>query len=164
MDEVRFWSLVDEMGGDPTQAGCHRLYLALRRLEPEEIIAFEDRLSEVLYRMDLRSIAKQRWRDVSDPVWLPRLPFISADSFLYARCAAVAEGRETVEAVLADHRRFRRTWDTDAERLLDVAREAYEDASGRDWPDDHIGPYCYETGSNPAGGWNREGLPPGNPQ
>lgn len=164
MEEERFWSLIGDMQGDGSEAGRHRLYLALRRLQPDEILGFQDRLAEVLHRLDLRSIAKQRWRDVSESRWLPRLPFISADSFLYARCAALAEGRATVEAVLADHSRFRRAWDTSAEHLLYVAHEAYEGVSRREWPDDHVSPYDYETGSNPAGGWKREGLPPGNPQ
>ena len=164
MGEATFWSLITQMRGDATEAGCHRLYLALRQMTPDDILSFEDRLAEVLHRLDLRSIARQRWRDTADPRWLPRLPFISADGFLYARCAAVAEGQATVDAILADHRKFRRRWDLDAERLLNVPREAYEAASGRPWPEDHLSPHSYETGSNPAGGWNREGLPPGNPQ
>lgn len=165
MDEDRFWSLIDELGGEVTDASWHRLYRALRRLEADEILAFEDRFAEVLFRLDLRSVAKQRWRDAADPRWLPRLPFISADNFLYARCAAVAEGRQTVEAVLTNHRRFRQTWNTEeAERLLSVSQEAYESATGQPWPDEHVSPYDYETGSNPDGGWKREGYPPGNPQ
>lgn len=164
LDEGRFWALIGEMRGDPTDAGRHRLYLALRRLPPSEIIAFQDRLAEVLHRLDLRQIAKQRWRDVSEPQWLPRVPGISSDGFLYARCAAVVGGRATVEAVLASPRAFRRTWDLDAQGLLYVADEAYQGAAGMPWPEDHVSPHDYETGSNVDGGWRRDGYPPGNPQ
>ncbi|WP_425581195.1 DUF4240 domain-containing protein [Terrabacter carboxydivorans] len=74
-------------------------------------MAFEDRLAEVLQRMDLRPIARQGWRDVSEPWWLPRVPGISSDGFLYARCAAVLQGRETIEKIVADPRRFTLRWD-----------------------------------------------------
>lgn len=59
---------------------------------------------------------------------------------------------------------FAQRWDFGAERLLYVAVEAYEAAAGRPWPEDHVGPLSYETGSNPDGGWRRGGYPPGNPQ
>lgn len=78
MDEAEFWFLIAEMRGDAAEAGCHRLYLALRQRAPDEILSFEDRLAEVLHCLDLRSIAKQRWRDTADPRRLPRLLFISA--------------------------------------------------------------------------------------
>ena len=155
MNEDRFWSLVDELQGDVTDVGCRRLVLALRRLDADEILAFQDRLAEVLFRLDLRSIAKQRWRDVEQPRWVPRLPFISADGFLYARCAAVAAGRSTVEAVLRDHREFRRSWDLGAERLLYVGEQAYVAAAHQPWPMERTSMFDYETGSNPAGGWAR---------
>ncbi len=164
MDEAEFWRLIAVMEGQADDAACHRLFLALRRLEPEQIVAFQERLGEVLHRLDLRGLAKQRWRDTGTPRWLPRLPIISADGFLYARCSAVASGRETVEAVLRDHRKFARPWDLGAERLLGVAEEAYEGAAGRTWPEEHVLLFDYETGSNPDGGWKRAGYPPGNPQ
>lgn len=111
----RFWLLIEELGGEITDASWHRLYRAVRRPEPEEILAFEDRFAEVLFG------------------WI---------------------------FILADHRRFRRTWSFDAERLLTVSHEAYEAASGRPWPEDHISPHNYETGSNPDGAWKRENYPP----
>lgn len=164
MDEAEFWSLIALLEGRADDEACHRLFLALRRREPEQIIAFQERLGEVLYRLDLRGLARQRWRDTGTPRWLPRLPGISADGFLYARCSAVASGRETVEGVLRQHRTFARAWDLGAERLLFVAQEAYEEAAGRTWPEEHVLMFDDETGSNPAGGWQREGQPPGNPQ
>ncbi len=45
-----------------------------------------------------------------------------------------------------------------------MAPDAYEGLTGRDLSEDHTTPVSYETGSNPDGGWQREGYPPGNPQ
>ncbi|WP_088285881.1 DUF4240 domain-containing protein [Kineosporia sp. A_224] len=167
MDEDRFWELVAVLGGRADAESCHRLYLELRRTDTDTVVAFGQRLHEVLHRLDLRSIAAQRWRAAQEPWWMPRIPGISADGFLYARCAAVGEGRATVEAVLADHRLFKRRWDMDGEFLLGVVPEAYAGCSGRDWYHDHHGRadlLDYETGSNPDGGWRRDGFPAGNPQ
>lgn len=165
MDEDRFWDLMAATGGRRDPAGLDSLLVALRRLEPEEIRAFSDRLAEVRHRMDLHSIARQPWSDVSDPDWVVTEDgYLSADGFLYARCDAVAHGRATVEGILADHRRFARPWDGGAERLLYLAVEAWEATTGRAWDYDRRAPVSYETGSNPAGGWVRDGFPPGNPQ
>jgi hypothetical protein len=46
----------------------------------------------------------------TEPRWLPRLPGISADGFLYARCAAVLEGKQVVDDILANPRTFKRRW------------------------------------------------------
>ena len=106
---------------------------------------------EVLRRLDHRVIAKQKWRDVSEPRWLPRIPGISADGFLYARCAAVLQGPEAVAGIVEDPRRFRTRWDDSAEALLYVAGEAWEAVTGRTY--EHQSPINYETGRNPDGGW-----------
>ena len=164
MDEDQFWSFIGELGGSTDEPSMHRLWLRLRRTDdPELILDFYDRLCEVLHRLDRREIAKQRWRSTEQPWWAPRMPGISADGFLYARCAAVAEGRQTVEAVLRDSRAFRRRWSW-GEELLFVAPKAYEATARREFPYDRDTAYSYETGSNPDGGWKRAGSPPGNPQ
>ncbi|AEE47203.1 hypothetical protein Celf_3087 [Cellulomonas fimi ATCC 484] len=103
--------------------------------------------------MDLRVVAQQRWRDISEPSWLPRIPGISADGFLYARCDAVLHGPETVAQIVAEPRTFRRRWDVRAEALLFVAQRAWEARTRRQWDDTRVPPFSYETGSNPAGGW-----------
>lgn len=150
MDEAQFWDVIAAAGGSADDESIHRIWLRLRALPEEAIVAFDDRLAEVLRRLDHRVIAKQKWRDVSEPRWLPRIPGISADGFLYARCAAVLQGPETVAAIVADPRRFRTRW-ASAEPLLFVASEAWEAVTGRTY--EHQSPISFETGSNPEGGW-----------
>ena len=153
MDEAEFWKIIALARGSADELDLHRIWLQLRKTDPDAIIGFEDRLAEVLHRMDLRPIARQGWRDVSEPRWLPRVPGISADGFLYARCAAVLQGRDVVEQIIAEPRRFKRRWDVSAEALLFIAREAWEARTGRQWDEARVSPLSYETGSNPAGGW-----------
>lgn len=154
MDEDDFWRVISAAGGSAGKEGLHRLQEVLTNLAPEEILGFEDRLGEVLFRLDHRQIAKQPWRDVHEPRWPPRLPGISADGFLFARCAAVLEGRETVAAITADPSRFKRRWDTRAEGVLSVAATAWEAKTGSELNPDRTPPFDYETGSNPDGGWH----------
>ena len=153
MDEAAFWEIIALARGSSDEQDLHRIWLHLRKSEPEDILAFEDRLAEVLHRMDLRQIARQGWRDVSEPWWLPRIPGISADGFLYARCSAVLHGRAVVEQIMAEPRTFKRRWDVSAEALLSVAPEAWEGRTGRPWDYERESPFSYETGSNPDGGW-----------
>jgi hypothetical protein len=154
MNEDEFWAAIALTGGKADEADLDRLGTHLRGLTAQDILGFQDRLSEVLWRMDLVDVARQPWRDVSEPDGLPRIPGISADGFLYARCAAVLQGRRTVEAILADPAVFERRWDTGAESLLYLAEEAWQAATGAPFDEDREGPYSYETGSNPAGGWD----------
>jgi hypothetical protein len=77
---------------------------------------------------------------------------MSADTFLYARCAVVLAGRERYLQVIEDPAAFRAFTDVasqDADLLLDVASEAYEEATGEEWS--HVEPFDYETGSNQEG-------------
>ncbi len=151
MDEAQFWDVIAAAGGSADDQSIHRIWLRLRALPQDTIVGFDDRLAEVLRRLDHRVIAKQKWRDVSEPRWLPRIPGISADGFLYARCAAVLQGPEAVAGIVEEPRRFRTRWDESAEALLYVAGEAWEAVTGRTY--EHQSPINYETGRNPDGGW-----------
>ncbi|MBY8872345.1 DUF4240 domain-containing protein [Micromonospora sp. PLK6-60] len=74
---------------------------------------------------------------------------LSDDSFLYARCAVVVAGRSAFASVLdnpANFARFTTAEAAHAESILDVASDAYQEKTGRDW--DHVEEYDYETGSN----------------
>lgn len=153
MEEDEFWRIIALAGASADDEDLHRISLHLRSLDADRILGFQDRLAEVLFRMDLHEVAKQKWRDVSELPWLPRTPGISADGFLYARCSAVLEGPQMVAAIVAEPRTFRRRWDVDAEGLLNVGVDAWEAATGLPYDYDREAPYSYETGSNPAGGW-----------
>ncbi|MEU7907248.1 DUF4240 domain-containing protein [Actinoplanes sp. NPDC049118] len=139
MTREEFWALIGSRSGDDDFAA---LTDELATRDAATIIAFEDRLSEVLHALDTPAHAKAAR--------------VHSDWFLYVRCAAVAAGRETYEAILArpaELRRFRRR---EAELLLAVASSAYERGTGRLW--EHETALSYESGTNPA--WGEPPSPP----
>lgn len=72
---------------------------------------------------------------------------ISADDFLYARCAVVAEGRNYYEKVLNDSSQMPE--DIVFEPLLYLADDAFEMKTGI--PFNYVPTYNYETQSNKLG-------------
>ena len=147
-----FWKHIALLNGRADEPGCHRLYLALRRVDAAIVGDFQERLAEVLFHLDMRALSKQKVRDVDESRWRPRIP-LSDDAFLYARCAVVAAGRAVYQGVLDDPGRFAGRWDLGAEHLLNVAPDAYKGVTGREWDWAQGTRYDYETGSNPTGGW-----------
>ena len=159
MDEDEFWDLVSLLEGRADPDGVERLTAALAQRPPEEIEGFEDQLAEALHALDTRAHFTQPVRDAEDGAVGEPLA-LSDDSFLYARAAVVAAGRDVYRRVAADPAAFAGTWDLGAEILLSVAEDAYEQATDLAW--DHEPPVSYETGANTAG-WSRTpgpALPP----
>lgn len=70
----------------------------------------------------------------------------SADTFLYARCAVVANGRDFYRTVIEDSNQFPEN--VDFEILLGVARRAYQEKTGEVYA--RLPRSVYETM------WNRE--------
>ena len=126
MDDVRFWALIDQLDWqrDDADGVVAPLVAALTASSLEEIAAFEEHLARKLYALDGRAWAREMgegwWGDGDAPM--------SVDAFLYARCAIVAEGRETYEAILADPTLMLK--DLDFEPLLYVAETAWEAKTG----------------------------------
>lgn len=149
MDEAEFWRLVDQLSGSASRRNIQRLMSVLERRTPGEITGFADRLALLLYTLDRRTLADQPFADSE----VKNGPVLSgsADAFLYARCAVVVAGRPTFERALNVETEFARAWDLGAERLLEVAPEAYRRATGHEW--DHEETVSYETGSN-SEGWD----------
>lgn len=104
------------------------------------IYIFADRLSMKLYLLDTRAHAE---------AYAARDPehFISADDFLYARCAVVAEGKAYYEKVLNDPSQM--PDEIVFEPLLYLADDAFEMKMGI--PFNYRPTYNYETQSNKAG-------------
>jgi hypothetical protein len=142
-----FWEMIRRLSGSADPEAVEGLTAVLARIDATAITGFADRLAEALHALDRRSLAEQPFRDTEAPDG----PVVSesADGFLYARCAVVAAGREMFERVLHDESAFARPWDLGAEGLLEVAPEAYERATGREW--DHVEPVSYESAANDAG-------------
>lgn len=122
-DELRFWSLIDQLGGSADDAAVARLRDALTGSTPDEIEAFDRQL-----QAHLASLEQPRY---AGPI--TQLPGIagSDDAALFARCAIVAAGRETYTAILEHPELVDRPWDIfGADLLCAVAADAYGAVTG----------------------------------
>lgn len=144
IDEEEFWPLVEGLGRDPGDEDFHRLTARLATRPEAEITGFEDRLARVLWALDT-------------PAHFAAAGTCSGDGFLYARCAVVAAGRRAYERVLRRPAALERFADEEAEMLLYVAEQAYEQATGLLW--EHETEVSYETGSNTVAWGETEAEP-----
>ncbi len=108
----------------------------------EEIQQFDDILASKLFALDTKAHAAE----IGEGAYREGELF-SADMFLYARCAVVANGRDVFEAVIGDPSSFPK--DLEFESLLYVAAAAYEKKTGDDYT--HSPKPSYETYSNREG-------------
>lgn len=139
--EGDFWLLVDKIdwskkGGENKLKPVVKL---LAKMPVSSIFLFADRLSAKLYALDTRAHADAYAKN--DPEH-----YISADDFLYARCAVIAEGKEYYEKVLQDSNQM--PDDIVFEPLLYLAEDAFEMKMGI--PFNYRPTYNYETQSNQA--------------
>jgi len=150
MSEKTFWSLVDlldwsQSGND--QAVVAPVVRALAKLASQGIRHFEERLATLLYQLDTHEHAKH----IGEPSYVDAESNFSADGFLYARCAAVANGRDFYAAALADPGCMPK--DIEFEALLGIASSAFEVKTGESL--DYQTGCSYESFSNLAG-WKLE--------
>ena len=118
MEEATFWGLIQQLdwictGSD--EAVVEPVVAALTAMPVEEIHAFQETLARKLSALDGRS-----WYEQAGPE--PDL--LSGDSFLYARCVVVANGRSFYEGVLASPSKMPK--DMEFESLLYMAQRAEE--------------------------------------
>lgn len=115
---------------------------------PDEIVfIFEDKMAELLYRLDSPEIARRTYR--TDRCF-------SGDAFLYTRCVALVNGRAYYNKILDGRKKLDK--DKEFEAILSVparawARKHHKEPS--EYP--HTASPCYETGSNEAC-WSKENL------
>ena len=143
LTEDGFWQLIEQLdweqeGND--NAVIEPLVQALANMPIANIHQFEDILAEKLWLLDTRAHAEASIRDQEKD-------YLSVDGFLYDRCCIVANGKALYEEVLHDPSQF--PTGLSFERLLSVARRAYERKTGKTWM--HIPRKSYETYSNEAG-------------
>lgn len=148
MDEATFWKIIalfdwDETGDDDAVMAPARA--ALLKKSPEAICAFDDVLAEKLYALDTRAHCRAAYAGELDPD--DGDEYVSADDFLYLRCAVVANGREFYEAALRDPKEMPR--EIEFESLLSLAVECYEEKTGKTY--EHTSPLSYESFSNREG-------------
>jgi hypothetical protein len=128
MEEATFWELVQQL--DWTHTGddervVQPVVAALARMPVDEIHAFQELLARKLYALDGR-----RWaREAGSLIWWGEPNSLSVDSFLYARCVVVANGRSFFERVLANPEQMPK--DMEFESLLYIAQRAEERKIGR---------------------------------
>ena len=112
--------------------------------EDAEIFEFENLMSELLYALDTRKLAKQCREKIGS---------FSEDGFLYSRCVALINGETYYRIALRG--KFPRMWTMEFESLLYVAPRAWarkHQKNESEYP--NIPPVSSETGSNKKG-WKK---------
>jgi hypothetical protein len=169
VSEDTFWNIIalldwDNAGDD--DAVMRPAIDALVRMTEDDICAFEDMLAEKLFAIDTREHARHTYEgelDVDNGD-----EYISADDFLYRRCAVVASGRAFYERVLANPSATPKN--LEFESFLYMVHTAFEEKTRREY--DHAAPVSFESFQN-AAGWaptektrpgrfTSERIPPGN--
>ena len=111
-------------------------YLSLK--DDRDIFKFEDLMSELLFALDTKKLAKQCLRTSK---------YFGEDSFLYSRCVALINGVIYYEEALSG--KHEEIWGMEFESLLYVSQKAWalkHQTDENEYP--HIPPVSYETGSN----------------
>jgi len=146
MDEQTFWELIRQLDWSHTGKDEHvvePVVAALAAMPVEEIHAFQETLAQKLYALDGR-----RWaREAGPGIWWGEPDSLSVDSFLYARCVVVANGRRFYELVRANPEKMPK--DMEFESLLYVAQRAEERSVGHTVGIDTY--LSFETFSNTKG-------------
>jgi hypothetical protein len=150
MHVEQFWELVrkSKRGAADCNAHAEQLVTRLQKLEPHEIVTFDQHLRQRLadaYRWDLWAVAYIINGGCSD------------DGFEYFRCWLVAQGKDFFEAVLhnPEHAARRaREGEAECEAILYAPAAAYESKMGQALPDTNI-----EQPDEPAGTpWQEDEL------
>lgn len=146
MDEDLFWQIIAkfdwEKEGDDLAVMEPAIDL-LSQCSTQHIKAFQDILSEKLFRLDAEKYA----RHIGEYAY-GKVRHFSVDLFLYARCCVVANGRAFYEHVLAHPEDMPK--DLTFEALLNLASHAFERKTGFEM--EYVPAYNYETFAN-TGGW-----------
>jgi uncharacterized protein DUF4240 len=147
MTDQEFWDLIarfDWSAAGNDDAVIAPTVTALARLTPDAILAFQDHVAARLYALDTKAhashIGTYAFRADNDDAF-------SEDTFVYARCVVVANGRAAFDHICANPNAM--PTDMEFESLLRIAPEAYSVATGRRF--DHEPSLSFETYSNQAG-------------
>lgn len=147
MNENEFWkiiALLDWKREGHDDAVLAPAVAALASKSKADICGFYERMAYLLYLLDTREHAS----NIGEYSYDAKDDYISADLFLYARCAAVANGRNIYGAALKSPSKMPK--DLEFEALLNLAPTAYEEKTGEEF--DYLTGCSFETFSN-ADGW-----------
>lgn len=146
MTEATFWliiSLLNWNAAGDYEAIIEPAVVELSTRSEQEIFAFEEMLAMKLYALDTKAHAKE----IGSGAYVDGEMYPHLDTFLYSRCAVVANGRIMYTAVLANPKLSHK--DIDFEGVLYISSTAYERKTGKEF--DYITKFSYETFSNEAG-------------
>ncbi|MEN0003383.1 MAG: DUF4240 domain-containing protein [Bacteroidota bacterium] len=123
MEITQFWVLIDKIDWSQTKGLTilEPLVNAVALLPISEIYQFSERLADLLHQLDGPDFAKAL---EEDPMGY------SADTFLYARCFALAKGQAFYENVLSKTTPLPAAY---LESLLSVADKAYTQKTGKSY-------------------------------
>lgn len=148
MSEAVFWELISRFNwkksGDDDEVMAPASN-ALARMTVKDIFAFDDILAAKLYALDTREVCRGVYRDQLNPD--DGDDYISADDFLYVRCAMVASGKKVYESVLADP--MTSPQEVEFESLLSLAQMTFEAKTDEEY--EHSPKLSWESFSNKAG-------------
>jgi hypothetical protein len=154
MQETKFWDVISLLNWDEEGDDEHVVRPALEALsqmKEEDIMRFDDIMSEKLHAIDTRDHARFGYLGELDPEVGDE--YISPDDFLYLRCAVVAKGKHVYESIRSDPTGMLRNEGFEA--LLSLASEAYEKRTGREYT--HCPAVSYESFTNTAA-WEPTGV------
>ena len=143
MDEPGFWKIMDQFDWKKSdnQAIAAPAIQALSQFSSAEIARFDDLLAEKLHALDGKTFALHSGKNWDGEHFSP-------DEFLYARCCAVANGRQFFEKLLANPALMPKN--LTFEPLLYLASKAWKMKTGE--PNySHVPGTWVETYSNPNG-------------
>jgi len=143
MDERFFWKIIESI--DWEKAGDDAVVIqpavdALAQLSVEDICAFAEILAEKLYMLDGEAYAKE----IGSDAFAGQKGDFAQNWFLYVRCCAVANGKETFDQILADPKEMPK--DIEFQALLSIAPKAYKKKTGQRF--NYSTRLSYETFSN----------------
>jgi hypothetical protein len=151
MNEEQFWKLIKQSkrGTEDSEEQAEKLTELLTRLEPAEIIDFEQHLMRrrnEAYRWDIWAVAYIINGGCSD------------DGFEYFLGWLIAQGKEFYEAVLQNAeqaaKKVRDGEEVECESILYAARYAYEGKTGTEMPLSKIKPLAKPKGKS----WKEDDL------
>lgn len=146
LSEADFWALMELLDWQQTghdNAVIEPVVLALSKGPLRYIYDFKDILSQKLYLLDTAAHARQ----IGKGAFSPDADDFSADGFLFARCCAVANGREQYEAIRQNPELMPKN--LEFAPLLRIANEAHRRAYGTVLR--YVSAYSVETFSNRKG-------------
>jgi hypothetical protein len=124
LSETQFWQIIDTLDWSKKDADgiLSPAVTALAQMPLANIYLFKDKMAEKLYNLDTQAHATAYLAKEEDG-------YLSADYFLYTRCAVLAEGQSYYEKVLNQPSEM--PCDIDFEPLLSLADDAYALKTGK---------------------------------